>query len=85
MNEHTRSGAVLAIAAISLALAGVAASSMAATPGRVQCIGANACQGKSDCHSPKNACKGHNACKGKGWVFVETAEACQAAGGRTLN
>ncbi|OAI29536.1 hypothetical protein A1351_10185 [Methylosinus sp. R-45379] len=85
MKDNIRNGTALAIAAVSLALAGAVTTAIAATPGKVQCIGANSCKGKSDCHSPKNACKGMNACKGKGWAFVESEEACKAAGGKTLN
>jgi hypothetical protein len=85
MKDKIRNGSALAVAAVSLALAGVATATMAATPGKVQCIGANSCKGQSDCHSPKNACKGMNACKGKGWAYVESVEACKAAGGRTLD
>jgi hypothetical protein len=86
MQDKIRNGSALAIAAVSLALAGaVTTTAQAATPGRVQCLGANACQGKGDCHSPKNACKGMNACKGKGWIHTESAEACKEAGGKTLD
>ncbi|ATQ67988.1 MULTISPECIES: BufA2 family periplasmic bufferin-type metallophore [Methylosinus] len=86
MQDKIRNGSALAMAAVSLALAGaVATTAHAATPGRVQCLGANACQGKGDCHSPKNACKGMNACKGKGWIHTDSAEACKEAGGKTLD
>ena len=81
MKNATRSGTALAIAAVSLALAGRGGPASAATEGKVHCLGANSCQGKSDCHTPKNACKGMNACKGKGWVFTESAKACEDMGG----
>ncbi len=84
MKNSTRSGTALAIAAVSLALAGAATPASAET-GRVHCIGANACKGKSDCHSPKNACKGMNACKGKGWVFKDSVKECEDAGGKALD
>ena len=70
----------LAVTAISLALAGTITPATAAT-GKVQCLGVNSCKGKSDCHSPKNTCQGMNSCKGQGWSFVESAKACEAAGG----
>ena len=70
MKNNTRSGAALAIAAVSLALAG-ATPAAAATPAKVHCLGANSCKAKSDCMTPKNSCKGMNACKGQGWIFVE--------------
>ena len=81
MKNNTHRGATLAIAAVSLALVGSVATATAAKAAKVQCLGANSCKGKSDCHSPKNACKGMNACKGKGWVFEESAKACEEAGG----
>jgi hypothetical protein len=33
-----------------------------------KCMGANACKGKSDCHTATTSCAGTNSCKGKGWV-----------------
>jgi hypothetical protein len=57
----------------------------AASTGKVHCLGVNSCKGKADCHSPKNACKGMNSCKGQGWVFKETAAACEEAGGKALD
>jgi uncharacterized membrane protein len=59
-NNITRSGSALAIAAVTIALAGGAATAPAKAAGKVQCVGANSCKGKSDCHTPKNACKGMN-------------------------
>jgi hypothetical protein len=84
MKNNMRPGATLAVAAISLALAGVATPA-AATAGKVHCLGANSCKGKSDCNTPKNACKGMNACKGKGWVFMDSEKACADAGGKVLD
>lgn len=84
MKQNIQNGAVLAVAAVSLALAGAALPAKAET-GKVHCLGANSCKGKTDCHSPKNACKGLNACKGQGWVFKESAKACEDAGGKVLD
>jgi hypothetical protein len=84
MKNNTRSGAALAIAAVSLALAG-ATPAAAATPAKVHCLGANSCKAKSDCMTPKNSCKGMNACKGQGWVFVESEKACADAGGKVMD
>lgn len=81
MKKNAINGATLAIAAVSIALAGTAPVAKAAAAGRVHCLGANGCKGKSDCHTPKNACKGRNACKGQGWVYQESAKACEDAGG----
>ncbi len=86
MKKQTINGATLAVAAVSIALAGAAPAAKAeTTAARVHCLGANSCKGKSDCHSPKNACKGMNACKGKGWLYMESAQACEAAGGKVLD
>jgi len=84
MKQVPQKGAVLAIAAVSLALTG-AVTPVKATPGKVHCLGANSCKGKTDCHTPKNACKGMNACKGQGWVFTESEKACEDAGGKVLD
>lgn len=46
-----------------------------------KCAGINACAGKGACASKDNACQGHNSCAGKGWVEVESDEACIAKGG----
>ena len=78
-------GATLAVAAISIVLAGAAPPAKAASTGKVHCLGANSCKGKADCHSPKNACKGMNSCKGQGWVFKESVAACEEAGGKALD
>lgn len=46
-----------------------------------KCAGINACAGKGSCASKDNACQGHNSCAGKGWVEVESDDACVAKGG----
>jgi hypothetical protein len=84
MKQTVKPGAALAILAVSLALAG-AVTPAAAETAKVKCLGANSCKGKSDCHSPKNACKGLNSCKGKGWVHMDSAKACEDAGGKALD
>lgn len=85
MKKETVAGATLAIAAFSIALAGAAPPAKAASTGKVHCIGANSCKGKSDCHTPKNACKGMNACKSQGWIYQESAKACEDAGGKVMD
>ncbi|TLG79060.1 hypothetical protein [Methylocystis sp. B8] len=85
MKNDRLNGSALAVAAVSLVLAGTVAPVAAATTAKVHCLGANSCKGKSDCHTPKNACKGMNACKAQGWVFKETAQACEEAGGKVLD
>ncbi len=85
MKKDMCKGATLAIAAVSIVLAGAAPPAKAASTGKVRCLGANSCKGKADCHSPKNACKGMNSCKGQGWIFMESDAACQAAGGKVLD
>lgn len=85
MKHDVNAGTILAVAAVSLALAGAVTPVKAQTTGRVHCLGANSCKAKSDCHTPKNACKGMNSCKGKGWVYKESAKACEDAGGKVLD
>jgi len=84
MKNNTRSGAALAIAAVSLALASAATPVLAATA-KMHCLGINSCKGKSDCMTPKNKCAGMNACKGQGWVFKETEKACLDEGGKVID
>ena len=84
MKNYTRSGAALAIAAVSLALAG-AAMPVAAATGKVHCLGVNSCKGKSDWMTPKNTCAGMNACKGQGWVFKDSEKACLDEGGKVID
>ena len=74
MKNNTRSGAALAIAAVSLALAG-ATPAAAATTAKVHCLGANSCKAKSDCMTPKNSCKSMNACKPAG-CSLSSEKAC---------
>ena len=84
MKHLSRSGAALAAAALSLAISGaINAPAQAKSGDLVYCGGANACKGKSDCHSYTNSCKGQNACKGQGWRHI-TASDCTAAGGKVV-
>lgn len=87
MKNNTCAGTTLAIAAVSLALAGgtTRAAETPAKVAKVHCLGVNSCKGKSDCHTPKNGCKGMNSCKGQGWVFKELAKDCEAQGGKVLD
>jgi uncharacterized membrane protein len=85
MQKNAINGTAIAIAAVSIVLAGAAPPAKAATTGKVQCVGANSCKGKSDCHTPKNACKGTNSCKGQGWIHKESAQACAEAGGKVID
>lgn len=68
-----------------LAFASAPVTSALAAGGKVnevQCYGANACKGKSECKTATSGCSGHNACKGKGYITM-SAEDCAKAGGRT--
>jgi uncharacterized membrane protein len=87
MKVVSRSGAALAIAAVSLALVAQATGASAAMskPGKVKCLGVNSCKAKSDCMTPKNSCKGMNECKGQGWLFEESEAECAKAGGKVLD
>ena len=59
------SGAALAAAALTLAVAGAATVTPASAAGKVMCYGVNACKGQGACKSANNACKGQAACKGR--------------------
>lgn len=58
-------GAMLAVGAAALILAGCASSgtNTAASNANVACVGANTCKGTSACKTQGNSCKGQNACK----------------------
>ncbi len=58
-------GALLAISAAALILAGCAGTGTksAENSTNVACVGVNSCKGTSDCKTAGNACKGQNACK----------------------
>ncbi|MGJ0510051.1 MAG: BufA2 family periplasmic bufferin-type metallophore [Methylocystis sp.] len=83
MKAKIVSGASLAIAAVALAVNGVAPSpalaKKAASP--VHCAGINSCKGMSSCKTEKSSCKGLNSCKGQGWLPEKSAKACEAKGG----
>jgi hypothetical protein len=86
MKKEPINATALAIAAVSIALAGSAPPAKSATStAKVQCLGVNSCKAKSDCHTPKNSCKGANSCKGQGWLYQESAKACEEAGGKVLD
>jgi uncharacterized membrane protein len=86
MKKDALNGAALAVAAVSIALAGGAPAAKAESgAAKVHCLGVNSCKGKSDCHTPKNACKGMNACKGQGWLYKQSAKECEDAGGKVLD
>lgn len=80
MKQFTKSGAALAAAAFSLALAGAVAPAQS-TEAKVMCMGVNACKGQSECKTAASSCKGLNACKGQGFLGLTEAE-CSAAGGK---
>ena len=58
-------GALLAVGAAALILAGCAGNSakMASNGSTVACVGVNSCKGTSACKTAGNECNGHNACK----------------------
>jgi hypothetical protein len=78
------SGSALAVAAVSLALAGAVVASPAMAKGKVHCSGINSCKGTSECKTASNACKGLNECKGHGYISVKSAKACKAKGGEVV-
>lgn len=82
MKHISKSGAILAAAALSLAVSGVAFTPAYAQDAKVHCTGANACKGQSACKTANSSCKGQNACKGQGWIETTSAAECEAAGGK---
>jgi len=78
------SGSTLAVAAISLALAGAATTTPAFAKGKVHCSGINKCKGASECKTANNTCKGQNTCKGIGYISVKSAKVCEAKGGAVV-
>jgi uncharacterized membrane protein len=82
MKTITRSGSVLAAAALTLAVTGTAfAPVQAQAAEKVHCYGVNACKGQAACKSASNACKGQNACKGTSWIYT-TEKQCSDWGGK---
>ncbi|MGE3829438.1 MAG: hypothetical protein AB7F76_00450 [Parvibaculaceae bacterium] len=80
MKHISKSGSVLAAAALTLAMTGMAYTPVKADDAKVHCMGVNACKGQSACKTANSACKGQNACKGQGFLEKTKAE-CDAAGG----
>ena len=74
-------GLALATAAAGLFATASVPAVAAKHEGKVQCLGINACKGKSDCATASNACKGMNQCNGKG-MTITSAKDCQDKGGK---
>lgn len=88
MTTQTNKGALLAISAAALILAGCASGGKtmdksADTGSMVHCAGLNSCKGTSDCKTAENACKGQNVCKGHGFLAMTEAD-CAAKGGKII-
>jgi uncharacterized membrane protein len=82
MKMTVKSGAVLAAAALSFAVSGVALTTASqAASGKVMCVGVNSCKGQSECKTAMNNCKGMNSCKGHGWLSLSKAD-CKKMGGK---
>ena len=82
MKLTQKSGATIAMTAAALIVSGASLISPAAVAGeKGQCLGVNACKGKSDCKTAKSECKGHNACKGQGYLMLSKEE-CEQKGGK---
>lgn len=85
-------GAMLAIGAAALILAGCASDGKTmdkmdkgadASGKMVHCAGVNSCKGTSDCKTAENACKGQNVCKGHGFLGMSDSD-CAAKGGKII-
>jgi hypothetical protein len=79
MNIKKLTGTAVALAAASMFAGAGITSAVAAEGGKVECVGGNACKGKSECKTANNACKGQNACKGAGKTMAADEKACAAA------
>ncbi|MGH9905414.1 MAG: BufA2 family periplasmic bufferin-type metallophore [Pyrinomonadaceae bacterium] len=79
MNVKKITGAAVALAAASMFVGAGITTTFAAEGGKVECVGGNACKGKSECKTANNACKGQNACKGTGKTAAADEKACEAA------
>jgi hypothetical protein len=79
MNVKKLTGAAVALAAATMFAGAGISTTFAADAGKVECVGGNACKGKSECKTAKNECKGLNACKGTGKVMSGDEKACEAA------
>ena len=83
MKNNTRSGAALAIAAVSLALAG-ATPAAAATPAKVHCLGEQL-QGQERLHDPEEQLQKHERLQGPGLGIRRSEKACADAGGKVMD
>lgn len=84
MKMNIVTGGGIAVAALALAIAGVASPAAAMKAGAhkaVECVGINSCKGQSQCKTADNGCKGQNSCKGHGWLPAKSKAACEAQGG----
>lgn len=84
--SNTGKGALLAVGAAALILAGCASngtSNTASSEAKVHCAGLNSCKGTSDCKTAENACAGKNVCKGHGFLSMTKAD-CDAKGGKVI-
>lgn len=78
-------GMAVAASAAALFISGCASmggGSGSGSEAKVACNGANACKGRSECHTANSECAGQNACKGQGFVSL-TPEECKKATGRS--
>ena len=84
-SSKVRNGAMIAIGAAALILAGCASNGakMASSGEMVQCLGVNSCKGTGACKTAENACKGQNACKGHGFLVL-TSEDCSSKHGTII-
>lgn len=79
MSFASKPSLVVAAAAAALFVGGASFAPAPAEAASVKCVGANACQGHSECATATSACKGQNACKGQGFIVTETERDCTKA------
>ena len=55
-----------------------------AVEANINCMGANACKGQTECKSALNSCKAKNACKGQGWIKIVSKADCELKRGTVM-
>lgn len=83
--SKVRNGALIAIGAEALILAGCAGTGAKSSSAgdTVSCLGVNSCKGTGACKTAENACKGQNACKGHGFLTL-SSEDCSSKHGTII-
>lgn len=86
MKKSLSRGSLVATAVGMLFLSSTALAQSSAQPtdqqGKVKCLGANSCSGKSACKTATSPGPGQNSCAGKGFIIAASAKECTDKGGK---